>query len=169
MITNKSFYCLKSYKEFQKMLYRKVKVLSCITSFILVVIGVFLMFFEMPGYMYIVFGIALPIFINVFIRAMENENIKKSALLRCGAYQTFNFNEESVDIHQESKLGIFNDTYFYNEFISVYKSKEYYFFFVTRAQAFIVEVNGFISGSDKELDKLLTTVMGKRFVNKGHK
>ena len=169
MLVNKSFYCLKSYKEFQKMLYRKVKILSYITSFILVIVGVVLMFFEMPGYIYIVFGVALPIFINFFIRAMENENIKKSALLRCGAYQTFIFNEESVDIHQESKLGVFNDAYFYNEFISVYKNKEYYFFFVTRAQAFIVEVNGFVSGNDKELDELLIKVMGKRFINKGHK
>ena len=48
------------------------------------------MFFEMFGYVYIVFGVALPIFIAFFIRAMENENIKKRLKKRNYSFAFYN-------------------------------------------------------------------------------
>lgn len=162
----KSLYTIESYKAFQKLLYKKIKILSYITSFILVILGVILIYFGFFGYSYVVLGVALPIFIHVFTRYIENESIKKNSLLMQSVSQTFHFREDRVKLHQTSIVSTFEDEYFYNELVSVYKNKKYYFLFVTRTQAFIVDKEGFISGNEKELDELLKNVLKEKFINK---
>ena len=102
---------------------------------------------------------------HYFIKLLESENIKKNALLRCGARQTFSFLDECVSISQVSKLGDFNDEYYYKELLSVYKSKEYYFLFITRTQAFIMERNGFVGIGEEEFDTFLKEKIGKKFIH----
>jgi len=162
----KSLYSIELYKEFQKLLYKKVKILSYITSFLLCVLGVVLMFFQYAGYIYVILGCTLPIFIHLFINLTERENIKRDVLVRYGAMQTFYFEEDRVRLHQISILGEFSDEYFYDELFSVYKSKKYYFVFVTRTRAFIIDKEGFVSGNEKELDEFLTNNLKEKFVNK---
>lgn len=162
----KSLYSIKLYKEFQKLLYKKVKILSYIISFLLVVLGIILIFFNYFGYIYVVFGVTLPVFMHVFIKLMENENIKRDVLLQYGASQTFYFEEDRVRLNQVSKLGTFEDEYFYDELVSVYKTKKYYFIFVTRTRAFIVEKEEFVVGNEKELDELLKLNLKDKFINK---
>ena len=71
--------------------------------------------------------------------------------------------------NQVSKLGDFNDEYYYKELLSVYKSKEYYFLFITRTQAFIMERNGFVGIGEEEFDTFLKEKIGKRFIDKARK
>ena len=124
------------------------------------------MYFQYMGYIYVVLGCALPIFIHFFIKFIENENIKRDVLIKYGAMQTFYFEEDRVRLHQTSKLGEFSDEYFYDELVSVYKNTKYYFIFVTRTRAFIVDKEGFVSGNEKELDEFLMNNLKDKFVNK---
>jgi hypothetical protein len=73
----KSLYSINLYKEFQKLLYKKIKILSYITSFLLCVLGFVLMIFKYAGYIYLVLGLTLPVFVYSFIKITENEAIKE--------------------------------------------------------------------------------------------
>ncbi|MBR3891160.1 MAG: YcxB family protein [Bacilli bacterium] len=169
MIINKSLYTIEGYKSFLKLLYKKVKLLSYITSFILFCIGILLMFFGFRGYVYIVFSLALICFVYFFINILESESIKKNALLISATQQIFTFHEDEFSLVQTSRIGQFEDKYSYSELFSAYKTKEYYFLFVNRTQAFIVDLNGFLEGKEEELDDLLKSKLGDRFINKGTK
>jgi hypothetical protein len=87
-------------------------------------------------------------------------------LVKYGALQTFSFEEDRIKLHQISKLGEFSDEYFYDEILSIYKNKKYYFIFVTRTRAFIIDKEGFISGNEKELDDFLNNILKEKFINK---
>jgi hypothetical protein len=163
---NKTLYTLENYKAFLRLLYRKVKILTYITSFILFVFGVTLMFFQFNGYIYIIFALGMLIFVNAFIHFIEKDSINKNVLLLCDTEQTFYFEEARLRIVQRSRMGIVEDEYLYKELYSIYKTKTHYFFFVNRVQAFIVEINGFIDGDEISLDELLNRVSEVNFINK---
>ena len=88
---NKTLYTLENYKAFLRLLYRKVKILTYITSFILFVFGVTLMFFQFNGYIYIIFALGMLIFVIAFIHFIEKDSINKNVLLLCDTEQTFYF------------------------------------------------------------------------------
>ena len=166
-MVNKTLYTLENYKAFLKLLYRKVKILTYITSFILFVFGVGLMFLKFQGYIYIVFALGLMIFVNIFIHFIEKDSINKNVLLLCDTEQTFYFEVDRVKVIQRSRMGLVEDEYLYKELYSIYKTKTHYFFFINRVQAFIVDVNGFIEGDEISLDELLKGVNETTFINKG--
>jgi hypothetical protein len=100
------------------------------------------------------------------INSLENEAIKQNALLISATQQTFCFYEDKVTLIPTSRLGEFNDEYLYTEIFSVYKTKEYYFLFVNRTQALIVDIHGFIEGDEYTLDELFTSAIKEKFINK---
>lgn len=166
---NFTFFTEKAYRSFFKLLYGKVKILSYITSFLLVIIGIVLLYFGYAGYVYVVSGVGISIFSICMIKFIENEHIRQNKLLISGATQQYEFNEDHFTIHQISKFGELKDKYFYNEILSVYKNKEYYFIFVTRKNAFIVDISGFDDNEEKNLDELFKEVFKKNFINRGKK
>ena len=149
MIVVKTLYTLQGYKLFLRLLYKKVRIFSYITSFLLFSAGLILMFLQLKGYVYVVFSLSLPFFVQLFINSMENDAMKKNALLISATLQTFCFEDNKFILTQSSRIGEFKEEYFYSELFSIYKTKDYYFLFVNRTQAFIVDINGFIQGNEK--------------------
>ena len=166
---NFTIFSIKACREFFKLLYRKVKVLSYISSFLLAILGIVLLYFGYAGFVYIICGIGISIFSVCVIKFIENEHIRQNKLLISGATQQYEFNEDHFTIHQISKFGELQDRYSYSEILSIYKSKDYYFVFVTRRNAFIVEISGFDGEDVIKVDELFANKFGKRFINKGHK
>jgi hypothetical protein len=166
---NFTVFSIKACKEFFKLLYRRVKILSYITSFLLVIIGIALIYFGYSGYVYIISGCGIIIFSLSVIGFIENEYIKRNKLLIHGAAQQYEFYEDYFTIHQISKLGDLYDKYFYKEVLSVYKGKQYYFIFITRKNAFIVDISGFDSNDEEKIDELFKNTFNKSFINKSHR
>lgn len=166
MYVNISIYSIDKFKIFQKWLYKKVKLLSYITSFLLVAIWGGLRFLSYDVEIYLACAFIFPFCVHAFAWFVSYEQIKNNLVLKYGAEQTFEFDEDGVKVKQKSINGEYIYEYIYTDFLNVYKWKKYYFIFVTRTNAFIMDRDTFIVGKEEEFDSMLKQIYGKRFINK---
>lgn len=167
MITIRSIYDFKSFKVFQRYSLQRIFILGYVCGISLIGIGIWFAFESKSSYIvYLLSGILLPLILHVSYKMLEMENINKNILLRDTTAQIFTFDEEGFSLEQISRQGTFKERYLYNEILSVIKYKRYYFIYVNRVQAFVVNNNDYLLGSEEELDKLLKKVKQEKFVIK---
>ena len=61
---------------------------------------------------------------------------------------------------------MFVDNYLYKDIYSVIKYKNYYFIYINRIQAFVIESRDYLLGNENEFDELLKKLMDVRFIIK---
>ena len=167
MITIRSIYDFKSFKVFQRYSSQRIFILGYVCGISLIGIGIWFAFESKSSYIvYLLSGILLPLILHVSYKMLEMENINKNILLRDTTAQIFTFDEEGFSLEQISRQGTFKERYLYDDILSVIKYKRYYFIYVNRVQAFVVNNNDYLLGSEEELDKLFKKVKQDKFVIK---
>ena len=167
MITLRSVYDIKTFKAFQRYSLKRVFILAYSCAVLAIGVGIAFVVFSLKNYLiYFMLGIGLPILMHIFYRAMEVETINRNLYLRDTTMQIFRFNEEGFELEQISKIDTFKDKYTYKDIYSIIKYKRYYFIYINRSQAFIVNNRDYVSGSEEELDKLFKEAKGDRFIVK---
>lgn len=167
MIRLKSIYDINTFKKFQRYMLRHVFALAYVCGILLIGVGVLFAFLSKIAYeVYIVMGIFLPLIVHVFHKMMEVQTISKNVYLKSATVQIFTFDEEGFELEQISKFDAFKEKYLYKEIYSIVKYKRYYFIYVNRVQAFIINNEDYVIGNEEELDKLFFKVKGDRFIIK---
>lgn len=167
MIRLRSIYNVDTFKKFQRYMLRYVFVLAYICGILLIGIGVLFAFLSKIAYeVYIVMGIFLPLIVHVFHKMLEVQTISKNIYLKSETIQIFTFDEEGFELEQISKFDAFKEKYLYKDIYSIVKYKRYYFAYINRVQAFIINNEDYIIGNEEELDKLFSKVKGENFIVK---
>jgi hypothetical protein len=167
MITIRSIYDLKTFRAFQRYNLKKIFILAYICALAFIGVGIWFAFTSRSSYIvYLISGILLPVLINVFYKTMELETINRNIYLRDTTIQIFNFNEEGFELEQISKVDTFKDKYTYKDILSIIKYKKYYFIYINRSQAFVINNLDYVVGNEQELDELFKKVKGERFIVK---
>jgi hypothetical protein len=118
---------------------------------------------------YLLVGVILPVIMHVYSRVLEIEALTKNGYLKKSVVQFFTFNEDGFELEQISNFDSFKEVYLYKDIIKVIKYKKYYFMYINRAQAFIVNNEDYVYGNEEEFDRLFKEVKGERFILKTRK
>lgn len=162
-----SIYDINTYKVFLKYTYFKIFILGYICGLVLFLIGIYFAFSSRNSYaMYLLSGILLPLLLHIFYRYNLSESISKNKLLKYGTTQVFTFLDDGFELEQTSSYDLFKERYNYEDIYSIIKYKRYYFIYVNRVQAFIVNNDNYICGNEQELDDLFKKVKKERFIIK---
>ena len=167
MIKIRSIYDLKTFKAFQKYSLFKIFILGYICALLFIGVGIWFAFVSRSSYIvYLLSGILLPVLLHVFYRMMEMNALNKNRYLRDTTIQLFSFDEEGFELEQISNYDVFKERYTYNNVLSVVKYKRYYFIYINRVQAFVINNLDYMLGNENELDELFLKLMKKRFIVK---
>ncbi len=165
----RSKYNLYTFKAFLKFVYIKLFFLAYICGIALIAIGVALAFLSKSSYIvYIFSGVLLPVILHVFYRVMILQAIKRNIGLSEGIIQFFCFNDDGFELEQISHYESFKERYLYKDIYSVVKYKRYYFVYINRYQAFIIENEDYVYGNEEEFDELLKKMKKERFIIKSN-
>lgn len=163
MLMNKTPYNLDSFKVFQKYMFSKIYVLAYVCGVILVGFGILLAFLDKMGYIiYLVSGVLLPALIHLYHKFSILIAFKRNRYLTANTLQIYSFDEDGFKLEQVSVYDTIKEQYLYEDIYSIVKYKNYYFLFVNRVQAFILEANE----DEQELYELFYRVKGKDFIVK---
>lgn len=144
--------------------------MAYICGVVLLAIGILFAFLENKSYLtYLLCGILFPLSMHVYYKVVELENINKNIRLRDGSIQIYTFDEEGIELEQISNYDTFKDKYTYKDIIRIVKYKKYYFLYINRVQALVVNNIDYVYGNEMELDKLFNEQKGKFFIKKGRR
>jgi len=170
MIKVRSIYNLKSFRDFQRYTLKKIFILAYCFGILLLCLGILFAFLEKKVWSaYLLVGVIFPVIVHAYSRVLEIESLNKNIYLKKSVVQLFTFNEDGFELEQISNFDDFKEVYLYKDIIKVIKYKKYYFMYINRAQAFIVNNEDYIYGNEEGLDKLFKEVKGERFVLKTRK
>ena len=111
-----------------------------------------------------VIGALLPVLYFWLTDHLMKKSIKNSPVLSGHPVQVFAFSEDAARMHEESAVTPSSDTQFaYTAFIRAEEKKAAYYLFIGKAQAYILDADGFTRGTREELSALLTQKLGERF------
>lgn len=166
MLINKTHYNINTFKVFQKYMFSKIHVLSYVCSAIFIGFAILLAFLGKMMYpIYLAFALLLPTLVHLYHKFSILIAVKKNRHLHLHAntLQIYSFDEEGFELEQVSVYDTIKEKYLYDDIYSIVKYKNYYFLFINRVQAFIVESNE----DEKDLYELFYKVKGEAFIVKG--
>ena len=115
-----------------------------------------------------VIGLLMPALYFWLTGHLMKKNIANSPVLKGHPVQTFAFWEDAVALHEENTVAPRSDTKFsYDAFVRAEEKARAYYLFIGKSQAYILDAEGFTSGTRESLNALLTQKLGARF--KAHK
>ena len=116
------------------------------------------------GISMIVFGLLMPVLFFFLTDRLMKKSIKNSPVLSGHPVQIFRFADEKVTLSESSNVVATSDTEFaYTAFIRAEEKKTAYYLFIGKAQAYILDADGFTSGTRAELNDLLSQKLANRF------
>lgn len=167
MIKLQSIYNVNAAKVFQNHVMMPIFILGYISSFILLVLGVLFAFTSRNIYpVYLLLAATLPFALHLYSKLTLFQLIKRNNNFKHDIIQVFTFDEEGFKLEQNDSFTTFIDNYLYKEVYSIIKYKEYYFIYINRIQAFVIESRDYLLGSEEELEQLFKKVKDNGFIVK---
>ena len=109
-------------------------------------------------------GLLLPVIYLFTARFMLNRMLKNSPALKNGTTQIWRFLEDKIIFNESGKYVQAHDTQI--EYDALFKAEESdtaFYLYISKIQAYILDVKGFTMGSRRELHNLLEEKLGKAF------
>ena len=145
-------------------MFSKIYVLAYVCSVIFVGFAILLAFLDKIVYpVYLIFAVLLPTLVHLYHKFSILIAVKRSKHLNANTLQIYSFDEDGFELEQVSMYDTIKEKYLYEDIYSIVKYKNYYFLFINRVQAFIVECNE----EEKDLYELFYRVKGESFIVKG--
>lgn len=158
---------LKTVKSLSDFSLKRVLLMLIVTDALFLVLGVLCLFVDaVPvGIGSITFAILFPVLLIIITRVSSNKN--NELIVKKGLSNFYRFTADNVYIETgNADAMVSSGNYTYDMFLNAYETSDYFFVYLNKLNAYVINKAGFIKGTAEDLRILLTSKYGKKFKQK---